>query len=125
MGKGASQHVFWFCLWRAIAFWSPVPTYVTGLTAIVAFTFNSVLLLLAGAYGFARYNRSSSLFPFYMTFVTFTLGYSIALVYTRYRLPLYPLLEMLAAGTLQIIAGWYSPLAKQMISRVASSRERE
>jgi 4-amino-4-deoxy-L-arabinose transferase-like glycosyltransferase len=106
----------WFCFWRAIAFWSPLPTFVTGATAMVAFTYNTMLLVLAVAYGYASRKRSSIFFPFYMSFITFTAVYSITLTYTRYRLPLYPFLEILASGGLLMIFERYSSSAKLMIS---------
>ena len=43
--------------------------------------------------------------PILITFVTFTFGYSLTAVITRYRLSLYPLLEIVAAGLLFVWSG--------------------
>jgi 4-amino-4-deoxy-L-arabinose transferase-like glycosyltransferase len=118
----------WLCVWRAIVFWSPLPQSTTGAKALVAFTFNAILLVSAAVYGFAYRNRNSRLLPFYISFVTFTLGYGVALVHTRYRLPLYPLLEILAAGGLLVsLHGMSRRMAgsqlKTWVTTCISSRE--
>jgi 4-amino-4-deoxy-L-arabinose transferase-like glycosyltransferase len=86
------------CALRAVAFWSPLPTYVTGLAGLVAGSFNILLLTLALLYAFSQQSRSATLWPCYVAFATFTIGYSVALVATRFRLPLYPLVEIMSAG---------------------------
>jgi 4-amino-4-deoxy-L-arabinose transferase-like glycosyltransferase len=109
------------CLWRAIAFWSPLATFVSGGAALVTFVFNTILLVFAGAYGLAYRKSYSRLFPYYMSFLTFTLGYSIAMVTTRYRLPLYPLLEILAAGGILMFFERHSPYANRVLSGIGLS----
>jgi 4-amino-4-deoxy-L-arabinose transferase-like glycosyltransferase len=90
----------WLCVWRTIVFWSPFPYSTTGVKTLVAFSFNMLLLVFAAVYSFAYHHRNARLLPFYVAFVTFTLVYGVTLAHTRYRLPLYPLLEILAAGGL-------------------------
>jgi hypothetical protein len=58
------------------------------------------LLVFAAVYGVAYHHRNARLLPFYVSFVSFTLLYGVTIAHTRYRLPLYPLLEILAAGGL-------------------------
>jgi hypothetical protein len=97
IGENPGRFLY-FCTQRALYFWSPLPTYVTGLAAIVATAFNSVLFTLALLFALTQRGRNTSLWPCYVAFATFTVGYSLALVTTRFRLPLYPLLEIMAAG---------------------------
>ena len=89
-----------FYLWRIAAFWWPLAQTVSGIQGFAAFAFTSGLYVFAAIYLIAYRRRRRELLPICVTLVAFTLSYSAALVVTRFRLPLYPLLEILAAGGL-------------------------
>jgi len=96
-----SQHPWRFAtlfVQRAIIFWSPMVNVVTGKEARLGLVFNVMVFTLAGVSLFANRMCWRKMLPIPITFVTFTLVYSLAGVTTRYRLPLYPLLEIMAAG---------------------------
>jgi 4-amino-4-deoxy-L-arabinose transferase-like glycosyltransferase len=98
---------FRFYLTRAGAFWSPFLNIVGGTAAIVGGAFNCIVLFFGMMYVIAARRSWSKFSPFYIAFLAFTLGYSQAFVSTRYRLPLYPLLEILAAGGMITLYGRY------------------
>src|SRR5207247_820366 len=88
----------WFYLWRAIVFWSPSVRTLMGAQAVLGFAFNGILLSFTVAYIFRHCQHWRKTLPIYIVLLTFTLGYGLACVITRFRLPLNPLLEILAAG---------------------------
>jgi 4-amino-4-deoxy-L-arabinose transferase-like glycosyltransferase len=94
-----------FYLWRTVAFWSPWARSATGAQAALGFVFNAVVLALAAVYIITQRTRWRELSPVYIVFVTFTLGYSLAAAITRFRLPLHPFLEILAAGGVLFVLG--------------------
>jgi 4-amino-4-deoxy-L-arabinose transferase-like glycosyltransferase len=102
-----------FFVWRAAAFWSPFLHYVTGVLAIIGGGFNMIVFLFAATYMIAYRKQWRKFFSIYTAFLTFTVGYSLAYVATRFRLPLYPLIEILAAGGMLMILERYSLFAKR------------
>jgi 4-amino-4-deoxy-L-arabinose transferase-like glycosyltransferase len=95
---------------RAIAFWSPlIPDVETRFVrALIAVTFNTVLVLFATMCIFTHRRLWRKFLPIYVTLISFTLGYSLAFVSTRFRFPIYPLLEILAAGGMLFVFDKYS-----------------
>ena len=71
---------------------------VTSKAAVLGFLFNLMLFTLAGVYLVAHRMCCRKMVPIPITLITFTIGYSLVAAITRFRLPLYPLLEILAAG---------------------------
>jgi len=88
----------WFYLGRAMVFWSPTVKTLTGMQTVLGVIFNGILLLFAAAYIFIHRKHWTETLSIYIVLLVFTLGYSLAAAHTRFRLPLYPLLEILAAG---------------------------
>src|SRR5207245_11114670 len=88
----------WRYLWRAIVVWSPSIKTLTGAQAVLGLAFNGILLLFAAASIFTHRQHWHKILPIHIVILAFTLGYSSAAAITRFRLPLYPLLEILAAG---------------------------
>jgi 4-amino-4-deoxy-L-arabinose transferase-like glycosyltransferase len=103
----------WLYLWRVIVFWSPSVKTLMGAQAILGLAFNEILLWFAAAYIFTHRKHWRKTLPIYIVLLAFTLGYSSVAVITRYRLPLYPLLEILAAGgMLSILRSRFKTLAE-------------
>jgi 4-amino-4-deoxy-L-arabinose transferase-like glycosyltransferase len=88
----------WLYAWRAIVFWSPSAKTLMGAQAVLGLAFNGLLFWFAAASIFIHRKHWRKTLPIYIVLVAFTLGYSVVAGITRFRLPLYPLLEILAAG---------------------------
>jgi 4-amino-4-deoxy-L-arabinose transferase-like glycosyltransferase len=101
-----------FYLKRAIVFWSPSLHEAKGPRAWLGLAFNLFLLLCAAIYAISHRKDWRKIVSIYITLLTFTLGYSLAFVTTRFRLPLYPLLEILAAGGLLFVVDQYLPTGR-------------
>jgi hypothetical protein len=101
------------CLQRIAAFWLPTAHFVSGGRAVLVLGFNLSLYVCALIYMIAYREEWRRVFPFYMTFAAFTAVYGVSLVTTRFRLPLYPFIEILAAGGMvyvfDMICDVYSP----------------
>lgn len=85
-------------LLRMAAFRLPTTHNVTGGRAMLAIAFSLSLYVFALIYMIAYRKDWPKVFPFFLAFGTFTALYGISLVTTRFRLPLYPFIEILAAG---------------------------
>jgi hypothetical protein len=85
-------------LWRAIVFWSPSVKTLMGAQAVLGLAFNEILFWFSAASIFIHRKHWRKTLPIYIVLLVFTLGYSSVAAITRFRLPLYPLLEILAAG---------------------------
>jgi len=96
-----------FYLKRAIVFWSPSLHEAKGPRAWLGLAFNLILLFFATIYAISHRKDWRKMVSIYITLLTFTLGYSLAFVTTRFRLPLYPLLEILAAGGVLFVVDKY------------------
>jgi len=92
------SHFAWLYLWRAIVFWSPSVKFQTGMQAMLGLAFNEILLLFVAASTFTHRKYWRKTLPIYTVLLAFTLSYSSVAAITRFKLPLYPLLEILAAG---------------------------
>jgi 4-amino-4-deoxy-L-arabinose transferase-like glycosyltransferase len=88
----------WLYLWRAIVFWSPSVQTLMGAQAVLGLAFNGILFLFAAVSIFTHRKYWRKTLPIFTVLLAFTLGYSSVAAITRFRLPLYPLLEILAAG---------------------------
>ncbi|MBI4421982.1 MAG: glycosyltransferase family 39 protein [Gemmatimonadetes bacterium] len=92
------------CVSRMVAFWLPTTQYATGGRALLGFWFTASLYLLAGLYTLRHRDRLRPVLPLFLSFIIFTLVYALAPFATRFRLPLYPWVEILAAaGAVQVL----------------------
>ena len=106
---------------RLVAYWSPA-TRVAGAKGWVALVFNASLWTLAIAGVIVTRKSWRHLLPVYAMLLGSTAIYAAALVATRYRLPLYPFLEMLAGAALVVIV--HRAVKSHVSEAVAESRAR-
>jgi hypothetical protein len=85
---------------RVCAFWSPLPNIVTGTQAIVGATFSAVLLIGLGMFVIMMRSQLWDFLPILAVLGAFTATSSLVMVATRFRLPIYPYVEILA------VQGW-------------------
>jgi hypothetical protein len=97
-----------FYLKRALCFWSPFLQEATFTQALFGVTFNAMLLVFAITCVVTDQRLWRKLLPIYVSLLTFTAGYSLAFIATRFRLPIYPLLEILAAGGMLVLLDKFS-----------------
>jgi len=98
-------------LWRAVAFWSPSLDTVSGAQATIGLGFNVILLVFAASCLVSHRSQWHRLLPLYVVPFTFTLGYASVAAITRFRVPLNPILAILAAGGILAVASAWRLLA--------------
>jgi hypothetical protein len=108
---------------RVFSFWSPFLASYSGPVAIVGTVFNGALLLFGGICVIAFRKTWRRFLSIYAVLLTFTFSYSVAAIATRYRLPLYPLLEILAAGGILIVTASMRMQARRLAVHVFHSHK--
>jgi hypothetical protein len=79
----------------------------------------------AGISLFANRMYSRKILPIEITLVAFNLGYSLVGISSRFRLPLYPFLEILAAGgVLSVFSGGFGTVLTFLRRRIPQQVEK-
>jgi 4-amino-4-deoxy-L-arabinose transferase-like glycosyltransferase len=108
---------------RVFSFWSPFLATYAGTVAIVGALFNGALLLFGGISVIAFRKTWRRFLSIYAVLLTFTFSYSVGAIATRYRLPLYPLLEILAAGGILIVTASMRMQARRLAVHAFHSQQ--
>jgi 4-amino-4-deoxy-L-arabinose transferase-like glycosyltransferase len=107
-------HFALLCLQRILVFWWPAVNTVSGAQALIGLAFNAALFSFAALSIFTLRRYWREMLPIHIALLIFTLGYATVAAITRYRLPVYPLLTIMAAGgMLSILRGRHSDAVVQ------------